>query len=134
MEKLAMSFFTVENEFFKYVLVIVGTYVAQTFFKVSATRKDGTFDWKKLINGIIDYAIYFAGILIFFFAGLLIQDMKIIPLGDKTLTIDDALTAIAYTLMVAQALKCFKNIRETFGIKEEDIDLQINKKNERGIG
>lgn len=134
MEKLAMSFFTVENEFFKYVLVIVGTYVAQTFFKVSATRKDGTFDWKKLINGIIDYVIYFAGILIFFFAGLLIQDVKIIPLGDKTLTIDDALTAIAYTLMVAQALKCFKNIRETFGIKEEEIDLQINKKNERGIG
>ena len=134
MEKLAMSFFTVENEFFKYVLVIIGTYIAQTFFKMSATSKDGTFDWKILFKGTFEYAIYFLGIIVFFFAGLLIKDMDIIPLGDKKLTIDDALTAVAYTLMVAQALKCFKNIRETFGIKEEEIDLQINKKNERGIG
>ena len=121
MDRKICEFFCLENEFFNYVLVIIGTYIAQTAFKISATRKDGTFDWKLLINGIIDYAIYFIGVLIFFFAGQLISELEIIPLGDKKLTIDDALTAVAYTLMVAQALKCFKNIRETFGVKEEDI-------------
>ena len=120
---LVTSFFAVENEFFTYVLVIIGIYIAQTFFKVSATRKDGTFDWKKLVNGLIDYAIYFVGIMVFFFSGMLIPKAQIIPLADKYLTIDDALTAMAYALIIIQSAKCFKNIKETFDIKDEDIEV-----------
>ena len=121
-----MSFFTVDNEFFTYVIVIIGIYIAQTLFKISATRKEGTFDWKLLINGIIDYAIYFCGILMFFFAGQLIPNAEIIPIGEKVLTINDALIAIAYTLMVAQSIKCFKNIRDTFSIEDKQITVNDN--------
>lgn len=121
MQKQIIQFFTVENKFFTYVLVIIGIYIAQTLFKISSTRKDGTFDWKILLNGIIDYAIYFCGVLVVFFSGQLVPDVEIIPIGEKILTINDALIAIAYTLMVAQSIKCFRNIRETFSIEEKQI-------------
>ena len=127
MDKLINVFFSVENDFFRYVLVIIGVYVAQTLFKISKVRKDGTFDWRELINGILDYAIYFVGVLIFFFAGMLIKDVKIIPLQDKYLTVDDALTLLAYVLMTAQCLKCFRNIKETFDIHDEQLK-EINDK------
>lgn len=127
-----MAFLTVENQFFTYVLVIIGIYIAQTLFKISATRKDGTFDWNKLLNGLIDYAIYFLGIIVVFFSGQLVPDAEIIPIGEKTLTINDALIAIAYTLMVAQSIKCFKNIRDTFNVK--DNDLPINDKEAKLVG
>lgn len=123
MQKQIIQFFTVENKFFTYVLVIIGIYIAQTLFKISSTRKDGTFDWQKLLNGIIDYAIYFCGVLVIFFSGQLVPDVEIIPIGDKVLTINDALIAIAYTLMVAQSIKCFKNIKETFDVKDKDIPV-----------
>jgi len=120
---LVTSFFTIENEFFTYVLVIIGIYIAQTFFKISACRKDGTFSFKELFDGMIDYAIYFLGILVFFFSGMLIPKAQIIPLSDKYLTIDDALTAMAYALIIIQSAKCFKNIKETFNIKDEEITV-----------
>ena len=91
MQKQITNFFTTDNKFFTYVLVIIGIYVAQTLFKISKCRKDGTFDWKLLINGLIDYAIYFCGVI------------------------------------VVQAIKCFKNIKETFDVK--DTDVVVNDKN-----
>jgi len=112
------------EQFLKYVLVLVGIYIAQTLFKVATTRKDGSFDFKKLINGVIDYAIYFCGILVLFYAGSLISDIQIIPIGDKTYTITDALTALAYALIVMQSKKCFDNIKETFKVSDDDIDIK----------
>lgn len=109
------------EQFFKYVLVLIGVYAAQTLFKIATTRKDGSFDIKKLINGVIDYAIYFCGILVLFYAGSLISDIQIIPIGDKTYTITDALTALAYALIVMQSKKCFDNIRETFKVTDDDV-------------
>lgn len=132
MYRKIMAFLTVENQFFTYVLVIIGIYIAQTLFKISATRKDGTFDWNKLLNGLIDYAIYFLGIIVVFFSGQLVPDAEIIPIGEKTLTINDALIAIAYTLMVAQSIKCFKNIRDTFNVKDDD--LPVNDKEAKLVG
>lgn len=110
------------NQFFTYVLVLVGIYIAQTLFKIATTRKDGTFDFHKLISGIIDYAIYFCGIMVLFYAGSLISDTQIIPIGDKTYTITDALTALAYALIVMQAKKCFDNIKETFQVTDDDVN------------
>lgn len=132
MYRKIVAFLTVENQFFTYVLVIIGIYIAQTLFKISATRKDGTFDWNKLLNGLIDYAIYFLGIIVVFFSGQLVPDAEIIPIGEKALTINDALIAIAYTLMVAQSIKCFKNIRDTFNVKDDD--LPINDKEAKLVG
>lgn len=132
MYKQLTEFFTIKNEFFTYVIVIIGIYIAQTFFKVSATRKDGTFSFKTLVDGIIDYAIYFGGILIFFFSGMLIPKAQIIPLADKYLTIDDALTAMAYALIIIQSAKCFKNIKETFNIKDEEIVVNDHSATLRG--
>lgn len=120
--------------FFTYVAVIIGIYLAQTLFKISATRKAGTFDFKKLVDGLIDYAIYFAGIIVFFFSGCLIPDLAIIPLGEKVLTITDALTGIAYALIVLQAKKCFDNIKETFEVSDDDIDANINNHSAKLIG
>lgn len=115
------------DKFFTYVLVLVGIYVAQTLFKIASTRKNGSFDIKKLINGVIDYAIYFCGILVLFYAGSLISDTQIIPIGDKNYTITDALTALAYALIVMQSKKCFDNIRETFKITDDDVvKTQVN--------
>ena len=109
------------NEFLTYVVVLVCIYVAQTGFKIASTRRQGTFDWKELVNGIIDYAIYFASVMAFFFGGTLIPDKQIIMVNDKYLTIVDALTLVAYTLIVVQSAKMFKNILETFKLKDEDI-------------
>ena len=133
MYRKIVAFLTVENQFFTYVLVIIGIYIAQTLFKISATRKDGTFDWNKLLNGLIDYAIYFLGIIVVFFSGQLVPDAEIIPIGEKTLTINDALIAIAYTLMVAQSIKCFKNIRDTFKVTDEKI-IEVNDPEAKIVG
>ena len=122
-------FFTEDNEFFVYVLVIIGIYMAQTAFKVAKCRKDGTFDWKELLNGIIDYAIYFLGLIIFFFSGTLIPDKQIINFDGKSYTITALLTIFAYVLMVAQASKMFRNIQETFNIQPEKKIEEVNDQN-----
>lgn len=109
------------EKFITYVTVIVLIYLAQLLFKVSATRKDGTFSFKELINGAIDYGIYFLGILVFFYAGSLIPEEHIITIADRQYTITDALTMIAYTLIVIQSIKAFKNIKDTFEIAEDVI-------------
>lgn len=113
------------EQFLKYVGVLAGIYVAQTGFKIASTRKSGSFDFKKLIDGIIDHIIRFASILVFFYVGSFISDKQIIPLGDKTLTIDDALTAFAYGLIVIQSISLFGNIREAYQIEDEDIVKHI---------
>lgn len=118
------------KEFLTYVVVIVCIYVAQTGFKIASTWKDGTFDWRKLIEGILQYAIYFVSVLVFFFGGSLIPDKQIIPLNGKNLTITDGLTLTAYALLVAQAGKMFKNILETFKVKEEDVSKQAHVRKE----
>lgn len=123
------------DKFFTYVLVLIGIYIAQTLFKIASTRKDGTFDFRTLINGIIDYAIYFCGIIVLFYAGNLISDTQIIPIGDKTYTITDALTMLAYALIVLQAKKCFDNIKETFQVSDEDVVKSQSDPNEpKGLG
>ena len=118
--------------FIKYIIVLIGIYIAQTMFKIASTRSDGSFDFSKLINGVIDYAIYFAGIFVFFYVGSLISDVEIIPLGDKTVTIDDALTALMYGLIIIQAKKCLDNIKETFKITDDQIPVIIEKPRELG--
>ena len=106
------------EQFMIYVLVLVCIYMAQTLFKIASTRKQGTFDWKKLLSGIFDYSIYFLGILLFFFAGTLIPEMQLIKIDDKSYNITDALTLIAVALIGIQSAKAFKNIKETFDVKE----------------
>ena len=92
-------------------------------------KKDGTFDWKELLNGIIDYAIYFLGLIIFFFSGTLIPDKQIINFDGKSYTITALLTIFAYVLMVAQASKMFRNIQETFNIQPEKKIEEVNDQN-----
>lgn len=122
MIKQMSEFFSADNVFFKYILAIIGIYLAQTAFKISKCRKDGTFSWKELLNGMFDYAIYFIGIIIFFFAGsFLPADKTTITFGGKNYNIPDALTMLMWALIVLQSAKCFKNIQETFNIKDEDI-------------
>lgn len=112
--------------FLKYVGVLAGIYLAQTGFKIASARKDGSFDWKKLIDGIIDHVIRFVSIIIFFYVGTFISDVQIIPLGDKTLTIDDALTALAYGMIAIQAVKLFNNIREVYQVDDDTVINSIN--------
>ena len=114
------------EQFLLSVGVLAGIYVAQTCFKIASSRKDGTFDIKKLLDGIVDHVIRFAGIIIFFYAGSFISDKQIIPLGDKTLTIDDALTAFAYGLIVVQAISLFGNIREVYKIDDDVVNRTLN--------
>lgn len=121
MYKQLTEFFTIKNDFFIYVLVIIAVYIAQTLFKVSATRQKGEFDWKKLINGTIDYAIYFAGIIVFFFGGTLIPNVKILEVNGQSYSIPDALTLFALALIIIQSTKAFKNIKETFDVKDQDL-------------
>ena len=116
------------EQFFKYVEVLVGIYVAQTGFKIASTRKNKTFDIHELLNGIVDYAIYFLSVTVFFFAGMLIPDVKIIDIGDKTLNITDALTLLAYGMIIIQAKKCFDNIKETFQVSDEVISKTVMEK------
>ena len=120
-------FFTEDNEFFIYIIVIVGIYIAQTFFKVAKCRKDGTCDWKILLDGIFDYSLYFIGLIVFFFSGTLIPDKQIINFDGKSYTITSLLTMFAYLLLVAQAYKMFRNISETFNIAPEK-KLEVNDK------
>ena len=110
MNKQLVAFFTEDESFFRYVLVIIGIYFAQTFFKVSACRRQGNFSFNELVNGMVDHFIYFVGIVIFFFAGTLIPNENIITFADKSYNITDALTLLAYVLMARQAYKCFQNI------------------------
>ena len=129
-----MMLFT-DNIFLKYVQVLIAIYIAQTFFKLSAVRKTGEFDWKELLYGMLDYALYFCGILILFYGGSLIPDVAIIPMGDKSLTITDALTLLAYALIVLQSKKCIDNIRDTFGITDDvlkEAQSQIVNRKELG--
>lgn len=121
MYKQLTEFFTIKNNFFTYVLVIIAVYIAQTLFKVSATRQKGEFDLKKLINGTIDYAIYFAGIIVFFFGGTLIPNIKILEVNGQSYSIPDALTLFALALIIIQSTKAFKNIKETFDVKDQDL-------------
>lgn len=114
------------EQFLKYVGVLAGIYVAQTVFKISSTRKNGTFDYKELLDGILDHALKFIGITIFFYVGTFVSDMQIIPLGDKTLTIDDALITFAYGLIVYQSIQFFGNIREAYSMADEEIAKYIN--------
>ena len=95
MNKQLIAFFTEEESFFRYVLVIIGIYFAQTFFKVSACRRQGNFSFNELVNGMVDHFIYFVGIVIFFFAGTLIPNENIITFADKSYNITDALTLLA---------------------------------------
>ena len=120
------------KEFITYVIVLVCIYTAQTGFKIASTWKQGTFDWRELIEGVLQYAIYFLSVLVFFYAGTLIPDKQIIIVNDKYLTITDALTMVAYTLIVVQSAKMFRNILETFKVKEEE--LKVNNINSQEIG
>ena len=121
MNKQLIAFFTEETSIFRYVLVIIGIYFAQTFFKVSACRRQGNFSFNELVNGMVDHFIYFVGIVIFFFAGTLIPNENIITFADKSYNITDALTLLAYVLMARQAYKCFQNIQEKFEVSDDDI-------------
>lgn len=122
MLKQASEFFSENNIFFKYILALIGIYLAQTAFKISKCRQDGSFDWHKLINGMVTYALYFIGIIIFFFAGsFLPNDKAVITFDGKTYNIPDALTMLIWALILLQAGKCFRNIQATFDIKETDL-------------
>lgn len=139
MLKQASEFFSVDNIFFNYILCLIGIYLAQTAFKISKCRKDGTFDWKKLISGMFDYALYFLGIIIFFYAGSFLPPEKtVITFDGKNYNIPDALTMLIWVLILLQAGKCFKNIKDTFNITDEDIQkagtTQKNPDTEQEIG
>lgn len=139
MLKQASEFFSVDNIFFNYILCLIGIYLAQTAFKISKCRKDGTFDWRKLISGMFDYALYFLGIIIFFYAGSFLPPEKtVITFDGKNYNIPDALTMLIWVLILLQAGKCFKNIQATFNIKDEDITkagtTQKNPDTEQEIG
>ncbi len=126
MQKQLITDFFTESTFFRYVLVIIGIYLAQTFFKVSKSRADGSFSFKELVAGLLDYVLYFCGIIVFFLAGCLIPDVQIISINGKEYTITDALTAIAYALIVLQSVKCFKNIKDTFNVSDDDLVRSVD--------
>lgn len=121
-----MEFLT--SKFFTYIEVIICIYLAQTLFKIASCRKDGSFSFKELLDGTINYVFYFIGIIVFFFGGMLVPNEHIIMLNGKNYSITDLLTLFAYTLMSLQAYKCFKNIKETFNVTDEDLK-DINDKN-----
>ena len=85
---------------------------------------------------MIDYALYFVGIVIFFFAGELIPNENVITFDGKQYTITNMLTMIMWALIVLQAGKCFNNIKETFSLSEDDIaqKTQQNPNKEQEIG
>lgn len=128
MLKLITNYFTTSNQFYRCALAIVIVYCAQLLFKLSKTRHDKTFDWKKLIDGVESYAYYFAGVILLFFAGELMPDMKFSIFGNE-MTLKDGLTLLAFILFSMQVKKALTNVIETFKIKEEDAkDITINDK------
>ena len=119
MLKLITNYFTTANPFYKCALAIIIVYLAQLLFKVSKTWHDKTFDWQKLVDGMASYAIYFVGVILLFFSGELMPDMKFSIFGNE-MTLKDGMTLLAFILFAMQVKKALNNIIETFKIKEED--------------
>lgn len=120
MLKLASKFFDISNPFFQYACGIVIVYLAQVFFKLSKTWHDKSFDWKKLFDGTVSYALYFIGVILLFFAGVFVPDMKFTFLGNE-LTLQAGLTLLALCLFAAQVKKAISNIIETFKITDDNV-------------
>ena len=128
MLKLLTDYFTTANSFYRCACAIIVVYLAQLTFKISKTWHDKTFDWKKLIDGIISYAMYFVGVIFLFFAGELMPDMKFSFFGNE-MTLKDGLTLLAFILFAMQVKNALNNIIETFKIKKEDAEgIEVNDK------
>lgn len=126
MLKLLNNYFTTANPFYKCAIAIIIVYAAQLLFKISKTWHDGTFDWRKLVDGMVSYAIYFVGVILLFFSGELMPDMKFSIFGNE-MTLKDGMTLLAFILFAMQVKKALNNIIETFKIKEEDVkQLDVN--------
>lgn len=126
MYKQVIAFFNVDNDFFKCVLGIVLIYIAQTLFKISKSRHENDFSWQKLFDGILNYAIYFLGVVVLFFAGEIFPNAKIIIFNNE-MTLVDALTLLALVLFIKQSTKALKNIMDNFQLTDKDIQI-INDK------
>ena len=120
MLKLIDKFFAITNPFFQYSFGIVIVYLAQVFFKLSKAWSDKSFDWRKLLDGTVSYALYFIGVILLFFAGEFVPDMKFTFLGN-TLTLQAGLTLLALCLFAAQVKKAIQNIIETFKITDNNV-------------
>lgn len=121
MYRQVIAFFDFRNDFFKCVIGIILIYLAQTLFKISKTRHDNDFSWKKLLDGMLNYAIYFAGIIVLFFAGEIFPNAKI-TIFNNELNLVDALTLLALVLFIKQSTKALRNIMENFELTDKDIE------------
>ena len=75
---------------------------------------------------MVSYAIYFVGVILLFFSGELMPDMKFSIFGNE-MTLKDGMTLLAFILFAMQVKKALNNIIETFKIKEEDAkQLDVN--------
>ena len=108
------------REFLIRIAAIALVYVAQTCFKVKQTRKNNSFDWKELWQGLIDNLIYFAGALALFSSGLLLPDIKVAMITNPEtgsiiqLGTIDMMMLLAMALYIKQSTKAFNNIQSTF--------------------
>lgn len=122
-------FFTEDNKFFMYVLTIIGVYIAQLLYKMATIYNTPEFSWKKFVDGNIKYIFYFAGTIVFFFAGCIAPNEFKLTYNDKQYSIPELLTLIASLLLAVQSVKMFKNIKDTFGIEPEKKVEQVNDQN-----
>ena len=120
-------FFTEDNKFFMYVLAIIGVYIAQLLYKMATIYNTPEFSWKKFVDGNIKYIFYFAGTIVFFFAGCLVPNENMIKFDGKEYSITSLLALFALLLLTAQSAKMFKNIKDTFAITPEK-QIEVNDK------
>lgn len=123
------------ERFMIYILAIVLVYLAQTCFKLKKVRKEKTFTWKCLLDGLIDNSFYFLGAILLFLSGMLLPDIKVsiitIPESNQILDLCtiDIMFILATSLYISQATKAFNNIKDNYDIKniseikEEPINL-----------
>lgn len=118
-------------KFLTYVGAIALVYLAQTLFKIKQTRKDGSFSWKVLLDGLIDHLIFFAGVMCLFASGIVLPEVKIATINGIEVNMVDALCMVAIALYIKQGFSALNNVKDNYGVdnievkKIETIDFNL---------
>lgn len=118
-------------KFLTYVGAIALVYLAQTLFKIKQTRKDGSFSWKILLDGLIDHLIFFAGVMCLFASGIVLPEVKIATINGIEVNMVDALCMVAIALYIKQGFSALNNVKDNYGVdnievkKIETIDFNL---------
>lgn len=118
-------------KFLTYVGAIALVYLAQTLFKIKQTRKNGSFSWKVLLDGLIDHLIFFAGVMCLFASGIVLPEVKIATINNIEVNMVDALCMVAIALYVKQGFSALNNVKDNYGVdnievkKIETIDFNL---------